>query len=400
MSARRSTVSSRPTDIRMSPALTPVASCSSGVRLACVDVAGWHTRVSGPPSEVATRQSATRSRNLLGLLPTADVERQHRPVLEELTSGDVELGVLAQARIVRRTDHRMIGQHDGDRTSGLVLLSRSHRERAEPAERVERIERGRGGTVQHGVRPDLGQQIGLAGDDAERRVVVAGDALGRRMERDVHAVVERSLAQRRREGRIDHGEGSLDGSQCVEVGQLEARVRGGLGQHDHGPAGLHGLGERAGRGDVDERRFDPESCTRPLEECQRSGVELALGHDVAPGRTEGQHRRCDGTHSRRERQGFLGAFELGHRLLERSHRRIAVPAVEVAVAHRGGPAVRVVERVGFPRRRGPERRRERAPARRTPSGDRSGRRRGLWLRRLLGHGEQPYRGRRDRPTRS
>ena len=254
--------------------------------------------------------------------------------------------------------------------------------------------------MQHGVRPDLGQQVGIAGDHAERRVVVAGDALGRRMERDVHAVVEGPLAERCRERRIDHGERTLDGSQFIEVGELEARVGWGLGQHDHGAARLHGVGERARRRDVDERRLDTESCARPLEERQRSGVELALGHDVASGRAEGQHRRRDGAHAGCECQGLLGAFELGHRLLERPHRRVAVPTVEVAMAHRGGAAVRIVEGLGLPRRRCPERRSERAPARPTPSGDRTGRRRRFGLRRLLGHGEQPYRGRRDRPTRS
>ena len=49
----RSSQSSSPTDTRNRPGVTPV-SPSSGVRLACVDVAGWHTSVSGPPSDVAT----------------------------------------------------------------------------------------------------------------------------------------------------------------------------------------------------------------------------------------------------------------------------------------------------------------------------------------------------------
>ena len=83
-SASRSTVSSRPTDIRIRPGVTPVDSCSSGVRLACVDVAGWQTSVSGPPSDVATRHSATRSRNETRSLSAAEVEREHRAVLQQL----------------------------------------------------------------------------------------------------------------------------------------------------------------------------------------------------------------------------------------------------------------------------------------------------------------------------
>ncbi len=141
MSARRSTVSSSPTDIRISPRLTPVAACSSGVRLACVDVAGWHTRVSGPPSEVATRHSPDSVEEPLRVLLTADVERQHRPVLQELSAGDVELWVLTQTGVVRCVDGRVVGQHDGDRACGFVLLARPDRERADATKGVECVER-------------------------------------------------------------------------------------------------------------------------------------------------------------------------------------------------------------------------------------------------------------------
>ena len=43
-----------PTDTRMVPSVMPLASSSSGVRFTWVVEAGWVTKVSGPPSDVAS----------------------------------------------------------------------------------------------------------------------------------------------------------------------------------------------------------------------------------------------------------------------------------------------------------------------------------------------------------
>ena len=66
-------------------------------------------------------------------------------------------------------------------------------------------------------------ELGLAGDDAERGVVVAGDALGGRVDHEVDAVVERALPERRGEGRVDHGDRARDGAELVEVDQRRCR---------------------------------------------------------------------------------------------------------------------------------------------------------------------------------
>ncbi len=171
-----------------------------------------------------------------------------------------------------------------------------------PAQRVERIERRRRRAVQHGVRPDLAEQVGLTRDHAERGVVVAGDALRGRVQRDVDAVVERALAERRGERRVDDRERPLDRAELVEVGEFEARVRRGLGEHEHRAARLDGSGERAGFGDVDVRDVDPEPLARALQERQRAGVQLALGDDVAAARTQREHRGGERAHAGGEGQ--------------------------------------------------------------------------------------------------
>ncbi len=278
--------------------------------------------------------------------------------------------MLAQPGVVDRHHRGVVGEGDRERAGGLVLLAGPDAERADAPQGVERIERRRRRAVQHGVRPDLAEQVGLTRDHAERGVVVAGDALRGRVQGDVDAVVERALAERRGERRVDERERSLDRAEFVEVGEFEARVRRGLGEHEHRAARLDGGGERAGFGDVDVRDIDPEPLARALEERQRAGVQLALGDDVAAARTQREHRRGERPHARGEGQCVLGAFEFGDRALERTHRGVGVAAVEVAVADRRGAAVGVVEALRLPRARCPQGGGERGAARAPAGGDR------------------------------
>ena len=119
-----------------------------------------------------------------------------------------------------------------------------------------------------------------------RRVVVAGDALRRRVHDEVDAVGERLLADRRGERRVDHGQRALDRRQLVEIDELEARVRRRLGQDEHRAPRLHRGRERA-RGDaVDQRHLDAEPCARALQERDRAR------------RTAGAGRRCGRRSSR------------------------------------------------------------------------------------------------------
>ena len=110
-----------------------------------------------------------------------------------------------------------------------------------------------------------------------------------------------------------------------------------------------------GLGAVDDGVLDAEAGARALHEGDRAGVDLALDDDVVAGRAQRQHRRGDGAHARPERQGVLGALQLGDGVLEGPHRRVGVAAVEVARPHPGRPLAGVVEPVGLPRAGAPQR---------------------------------------------
>ena len=120
--------------------------------------------------------------------------------------------------------------------------------------------------MQHAVGPDGVEEVALTGDDAERGVVVAADALRRRVQDDVDAVAQRLLADGRGERRVDDGERPADGTEVVEVDQVEPGVGRGLGDHQHRLAGAHGGSELARDRAVDGGVLDAEAGACSLDE--------------------------------------------------------------------------------------------------------------------------------------
>ncbi len=220
--------------------------------------------------------------------------------------------------------------------------SRPGRQGAQAAQSVERVERRCDGALEHREPPQPRDQLRRSRHHAERGVVVATDALGGGVHHEVDAVVEGTLGQRGGEGRVDGGDGTGDAADVVEVDEVEARVRGRLGPHQHRATRLDRGREGARLGAVHERDVDPETRAHRLEDHLGSGIELPLGHQVVARRTEAQHHPRHGAHPGRVGTRRLGAFELGDRPLEGRHRRVAVPAVEALVTHRGrAPAGRL-----------------------------------------------------------
>ena len=80
---------------------------------------------------------------------------------------------------------------------------------------------------------------------------------------------------------------------------------------------------------VDDGDVDAEPTTRPLQEREGAGVELALGDDVTAGAAQREDRRGDRAHPAAVGQRVLGALQAGDGLLERAHRRVGVAAVEL-----------------------------------------------------------------------
>ena len=164
-------------------------------------------------------------------------------------------------------------------------------------------------------------QLLLAGDDSERGVVEAGDALRRRMQREVHAVGERLLAEWRGERRVDHRDRAAQRAELVEVDQLEARVRRGLGERQHRAAGPHGGGEGAGLGAVDERGSMPMRWHGPCRNARVPAYSWRWATMWSPAEQRAKMTVAMAPMPDANAKRVVGALQRGDRLLERAHRR-------------------------------------------------------------------------------
>ena len=160
---------------------------------------------------------------------------------------------------------------------------------------------------------------------------MAAEALGGRVQAQIHAVVQRPGDGGWGEGGVYRGQWATDGAQLLQVDQVEAGVGRGLGKHQHGPARSHCGLERSRFGAVHEGHINPEAGTHRLEQELGAGVKLALSHDVVASRTQAQDHAAHRAHARRKGPGCPGAFEGGHGLLEGRHGGIAVAGVVVAL---------------------------------------------------------------------
>ena len=120
----------------------------------------------------------------------------------------------------------------------------------------------------------------LAGVDhhAAHRGAVAAEELGRRVDDDVGAVLERAAQVRAGERRVDHQRDAGvvgDLRERLEVGDRARRVGDDLGVEQLGAAGLDRGGERVGAVGGHERGLDPEPPQRHVEQRVGAAVERA-----------------------------------------------------------------------------------------------------------------------------
>ena len=268
-----SSPSSRPIEMRTRPGVMPIAAWSSGVRLTWVlvrRVAHQRLRAAERRGRAGDAQGVEHRPG--GVDAAGEVDGEHRRQARQLALGQLVLGVVGQAGVVHGGDAGVPAQRLGHAQGHVGLVALAHGERADAAQPVEGVVRRGAGAVQHGVGPDGVEQVALAGDHAERGVVVPADALRRRVQHEVDAVAQRLLADRRGERRVDHRERPADGAELVEVDEVEARVGRRLGDDEHRAARPHGGGEGAGRGAVDDGVLDAEAGARALHEgrsCRR-----------------------------------------------------------------------------------------------------------------------------------
>ena len=228
--------------------------------------AEWHTSVSGPPSEVAERATRKLVEHGSGGVDAAgEVDGQHGRQARELASSPARAADGREGRDGARRRRR--GGRPAPRRRAVPTSAWCRWRTASvrmPRSPFSASYGDAAGAVQHAVGPDGVEQVPLAGDHAERGVVVAGDALGRRVHDEVDAVADRLLADRRGERRVEHRERPADGAEVVEVDEVEAGVRGALGDDEHRPAGAHRRGEGARLRAVDDGVLDAEPGARPL----------------------------------------------------------------------------------------------------------------------------------------
>ena len=215
-----------------------------------------------------------------------------------------------------------------------------------PRSPLQRVERRRGRAVDGVVAPDPLDEVARAGDHAEGGVVVAGHALGGRVQDEVDAVLERALDERPGEGRVDHLERARDGADRVEVDELRAagwpasrrRRRTVLPGHDGG-------GDGVGVGAVDERDVDAEAGQHGLEEQLVDGEELALGDDVVALRAQGEHdARLMAPMPEANASAASAPSSSATASSKAADRRVAVAAVEARHPGRGGQPQALVDR--------------------------------------------------------
>ena len=217
----------------------------------------------------------------------------------------------------------------------------------------------------------------VGGDaDPEQQVAVAADELRRAVQHDVRAVLERSLAQRRGERRVDHDtRAGRSGARRDrrQVGDVQRRVRRRLDPHHVGTVGCgeHGIG----RGDVDGAQLQRVALGVLGE--QAAYAEVADGrHDDDP-RRQRVHGGRRGCHAGREGD-CPATLERADGVLQRGPcRRPVGAAVVAAAAHVRCQHDRLVQ--GFARRA------------RTPGDDGDRRRLPAWWI-LLGHVSRGRRG--------
>jgi hypothetical protein len=200
-----------------------------------------------------------------GLDPALDVEAEQPARHRHLALGELVLGVRRQARVAHRSDPGVASSTSAS-AGGLGLLP-SRTARVRRPRRPFMASNGDGvGALEDGELPQPGSSSALPATTPEGGVVVAGDAL----------VAEcRTRSTPWSSGRWISGVAKVesttvigpgDGTELLEVHEVEPRVGRRLGDHQHRLARPHRLGERARLGGVHEGDVDAEPGTDGLQQ--------------------------------------------------------------------------------------------------------------------------------------
>ena len=243
--------------------------------------------------------------------------------------------IVGQGRIEHTVHLRPVPEPPGDNQGVLLMLFQADAQRAQAAQAEITLFGAR--AAAHRIGGDLHflEKFGAHGDDAEHRVRMADDILRRRVDRQIDAEIQRPEKERGGPGIVDAGpDAALPGN---------GRDRGDI-------LHLHGLGARrfepdqagiradqrrdsgAGRGIV-VGRLDAEGLQEIFGQLADRLIGAVAHQKMIAALDRGENGGGAARHARRYRNGPVGAFERGDRLLERLCGRRAEPAVDHVVEH-------------------------------------------------------------------
>ena len=215
-----------------------------------------------------------------------------------------------------------------DFASVLALTIETNAQGAQTTKCVHRIEGRCNRALNHGEGIQPIDVVGCASNDADRGIVMTGNALGGRMNDEVDTKLKRTLCERRCKCGIHDLDRTLDRTELGKVNEIKTRIRRSFGINHCGAARDHRSSERTGFGAVDKRDVNAKARAHRLEQQLCCAVQLILRDDVIALRTKAQHNRTDCTHARCKCSGLFRTFKLRNGVFKTGHRRVAITGIE------------------------------------------------------------------------
>ena len=268
-----------------------------------------------------------------GVLAALDVEGHDRAGAFLLPLRQRVLGMRGQPGVIDALDYRLLLEPLRELQRRRRLRFDAHPQRLQPPQyhpRVERAHRRPGGAEK--AEHALVDRSALAQHRAAQHPALPVEKLGRRMDHDIRAEIERALQDGRAEDVVHREQRPRllrDFRDRRDVVDLHRRVRRGF-QEQELRIGLHRFlpCRRARAGN--ERGLHPEALEDGAEELD-GRAEYLRGADDVVARLQQAHRaREDRRHAGRGGDAALGALQRGEPPLERAHRGIGETRIDIA----------------------------------------------------------------------
>ena len=266
--------------------------------------------------------------NLQRVLHVAlDAQRQGLGALQQQERGERGQGGTG----VAQQDGADAG-HEGGSTKGLVEVQTV----------VGGIRLGQGRELARHLSP---VEVAAFHDDTTQRGAVAADELGRGLDHDVGAVLQRAEQVRGGEGVVDDHRQMMLVGDCgdgLEVGQVGVWIAEGLEVDELGVL-LDGVLEVLRNLRIDESGGDAVARQRVLEQVEGAAVDVLGGDDVVTGLGDVAHGVLDGRGARGDRDAGGAAFKGGDAILEHALGGVGQTAVDVTRVGESEAGLGVVE---------------------------------------------------------